>query len=223
MTFRARRRRVAGAQTASPSVSAGAPPLAPAHCSRPSPWTLQLNFAANGRLTWRRRVAGSGIGLWRRWGRFHLARGAELPALVARARRQRALLVLVTYYIPGRGCSSSDQKGAATARHYRRWIDRLVDRLGSTRAAVVVEPDAIAADGYDTRRAILLKHSVRRLAGAGHYVYLSDGICGGETTYLFSPTQARRLTVSSPFLPAESCRLAAAADVPPTAEGRYRT
>jgi glycosyltransferase XagB len=40
--------------------------------------TLQLNFVANGRLTWRRRVAGSGIGLWRRWGRFHLARGASL-------------------------------------------------------------------------------------------------------------------------------------------------
>jgi glycosyltransferase XagB len=40
--------------------------------------TLQLNFVANGRLTWRRRVAGSGIGLWRRWGRFHLARRASL-------------------------------------------------------------------------------------------------------------------------------------------------
>ena len=27
--------------------------------------TLQLNFVANGHLTWRRRVAGSGVGLWR--------------------------------------------------------------------------------------------------------------------------------------------------------------
>jgi cellulose synthase/poly-beta-1,6-N-acetylglucosamine synthase-like glycosyltransferase len=44
--------------------------------------TLQLNFAANGRLTWRRRVAGSGVGLWRRWGRFHLARGASLLVCV---------------------------------------------------------------------------------------------------------------------------------------------
>jgi endoglucanase len=258
----------------------------------------------------------------------------RLPALAARARRQRTLLVLVTYYLPNRGCSSSDQEGAATSRHYRRWIDRLVDHLGSTRAAIVVEPDAVAADCFDTRRAILLKHSVRRLAGAGQYVYLdagharwrgtgemaqrllragvqyaqgfsvnvanrqttrqsyrwgrelsdllgqrefvidtsrnglgpppdapdrddewcnprrqalgqapttgpgmpglaallwiklpgeSDGICGGETTYLFSPTQARRLTVNSPFVPAESRRLAAVADVPPAAERRYRT
>jgi endoglucanase len=254
---------------------------------------------------------------------------ARLPALAARARRQRALLVLVTYYIPNRGCSSSSDQGAATNRHYRRWIDRLVDHLGSTRAAIVVEPDAVAADCFDTKRAILLKHSVKRLANAGQYVYLdagharwrstgemaqrllragiqyaqgfsvnvanrqttkqsvrwarelsdllghrefvvdtsrnglgppsddpdrddewcnprrqglgqppttrttvprlaallwiklpgeSDGLCGGETTYLFSPTQARRLTVNSPFVPAEDRRLAAAADVPAIAD-----
>jgi len=42
----------------------------------------------------------------------------------------------------------------------------------------------------------------------------SDGICGGETTYLFSPRQARRLTVNSPFVPIEDRRLAEAAVVP---------
>jgi endoglucanase len=77
---------------------------------------------------------------------------ARLPALAARARRQRALLVLVAYYLPDRGCSSSGQ-GAPSSRHYRRGIDRLIDRLGSTRAAIVVEPDAVAADYFDTRRA----------------------------------------------------------------------
>jgi endoglucanase len=258
----------------------------------------------------------------------------KLPTLAARARRQRALLVLVAYYLPNRGCSSSSDQGAPTSRHYRRWIDRLIDHLGSTRAAIVVEPDAVAADCFDTRRAILLSYSVKRLANAGQYVYLdagharwrstgemaqrllragiqyaqgfsvnvanrqttsqsyrwgrelsdllgrrefvidtsrnglgpppedpdrddewcnprhqalgqapttepgmpglaallwiklpgeSDGICGGETTYLFSATQAQRLTVNSPFVPAEARRLAAAADVPPTTDGRDRT
>jgi hypothetical protein len=47
----------------------------------------------------------------------------------------------------------------------------------------------------------------------------SDGICGSETTY-FSPTRARRLTVNSPFVPAEGRQLAAAADVSPTGRGR---
>jgi endoglucanase len=257
---------------------------------------------------------------------------AGLPVVAARARRQRALLVLVAYHLPNRGCSPD--QGASTSRHYRRWIDRLVDHLGSTRAAIVVEPDAVAADCFDTRRATLLRHSVKRLANAGQYVYLdagharwrstgemaqrllragiqhaqgfsvnvanrqttrrsyqwgrelsdllgrrefvvdtsrnglgpppdepdrddewcnprrqalgqapttgtsmpglaallwiklpgeSDGICGGETTYLFSPTQARRLLVNSPFVPAAGRRFAADAVVPPTTEGHDRT
>jgi len=253
---------------------------------------------------------------------------AGLPALAARAHRQRALLVLVAYYLPNRGCSPSGQ-GAPTSRHYRRWVDRLIDHLGSTRAAIVVEPDAVAADCFDTRRAILLKRSVKRLADAGQYVYLdagharwrstgemaqrllragiqyaqgfsvnvanrqttkqsyrwgrelsdllgrrelvidtsrnglgpppddpdrddewcnprrqalgqaptsrttlpglaallwvklpgeSDGICGGETNYLFSPTQARRLISNSPTVPEAERQLAAAAHVSPTTD-----
>jgi endoglucanase len=258
---------------------------------------------------------------------------ARLPALAARARRQRALLVLVAYYVPNRGCSSFAQ-GAPTSNDYRRWIERLIHQLGSTRAAIVVEPDAVPADCFDTQRATLLRRSVKQLADAGQYVYIdagharwqstgemarrllragiqyaqgfsvnvanrqttrlsyqwgrelsdllgrreflidtsrnglgpppdvparddewcnprrqglgqapttrtttpglaallwikppgeSDGICGGETTYLFSATQARRLTMNSPFVPAEGRRLAAAADAPPTNDGSYGT
>jgi endoglucanase len=257
---------------------------------------------------------------------------AGLPALAARARQQQALLVLVAYYLPDRGCSSSSPgalsaQGAPSAGDYRRWIDRLIRLLGSTRAVVILEPDAVAADCFDTRRATLLKRSVQRLAHAGQYVYLdagharwrstgemaqrllsagiqhaqgfsvnvanrqttaqsiqwgrelsdllgdrefvvdtsrnglgpppdepdrddewcnprrqglgqppttrtavprlaallwiklpgeSDGLCGGETTYLFSPTQARRLMAGSPFVAAppdvDHPRRAAAAD-----------
>jgi endoglucanase len=255
---------------------------------------------------------------------------ARLPALAARARQQRALLVLVAYYLPNRGCNPSGQ-GAPTSGHYRRWIDRLIDHLGATRAAIVVEPDGVAADCFDTTRATLLKHSVKRLADAGQYVYIdagharwqstgemaqrllragiqyaqgfsvnvanrqttrqsyrwgrelsdllrgrefvvdtsrnglgpppddpdrddewcnprrqalgpapttratmpglaallwiklpgeSDGICGGETTYLFSPTLARRLISNSPTVPAADRQLAASAAVPTTAVDR---
>ena len=45
--------------------------------------TLQVNFLANRHLTWRRRVAGSGLGLMDRWARFQLARGAGLLLSVA--------------------------------------------------------------------------------------------------------------------------------------------
>jgi hypothetical protein len=39
-----------------------------------------------------------------------------------------------------------------------------------------------------------------------------------HTTYLFSPRQARRLTVNSPFVPVEDRRLAEAAGVPAIAD-----
>jgi Glycosyl hydrolases family 6 len=60
--------------------------------------------------------------------------------------------------------------------------DRLVGHLGSTRAAIVVEPDAVAADCFNTRRAILLKHSVRRLANAGRHVDLDAGYARWRST-----------------------------------------
>lgn len=44
----------------------------------------------------------------------------------------------------------------------------------------------------------------------------SDGVCGGETTYLFSPRQARALIARSPALPAPARRAAAEVSAPTT-------
>jgi endoglucanase len=247
---------------------------------------------------------------------------AALPRLVRQARARRALPVLVAYYVPGRGCTAPGGQGAASAREYGRWIGRLIHHLGSTSAAIILEPDAVPADCFNRKRAALLKRTVKRLADAGQYVYIdaghprwrssgemaqrlldggiqyaqgfsvnvanrqattesvrwgqelsdllgsrefvvdtsrnglgpppddpgrddewcnprrqalgqapttkttvhglgallwikrpgeSDGICGEERTYLFSPTQARRLIANSPHVPTFYRRLAAAA------------
>jgi cellulose synthase/poly-beta-1,6-N-acetylglucosamine synthase-like glycosyltransferase len=45
--------------------------------------TLQLNFAGNRYLTWRRRMAGSKQSMWLRWWRFHCARSASAVLSVA--------------------------------------------------------------------------------------------------------------------------------------------
>jgi endoglucanase len=55
------------------------------------------------------------------------------------------------------------------------WIDGLVSALGSTRAVVVLEPDAVAADCFNAARAAELAAATRRLAKAGHFVYLDAG------------------------------------------------
>jgi endoglucanase len=99
---------------------------------------------------------------------------ASVPALARRADRQDAMLVLVAYYIPNRGCTDH-RDGAPTATAYDKWIDTLVARLGETRAVVVMEPDAIPADCFDTARAATLKRAVGKLVAAGQYVYLDAG------------------------------------------------
>jgi endoglucanase len=97
-----------------------------------------------------------------------------VPVLAQRSRRQKAVLVLVAYYLPNRGCSNY-REGAPTAADYRRWIARLVSNLGRTRAVVILEPDALPAGCFDDRRAALMTQSVRTLAAAGHSVYIDAG------------------------------------------------
>jgi endoglucanase len=99
---------------------------------------------------------------------------ARVPALARLAAAQRALPVLVAYWAPNRDCTGF-ANGAPTAADYRRWIDRLIAGLGGTRAAIVLEPDAVTADCFDPSRAAVLRQAVQRLAGAGQYVYLDAG------------------------------------------------
>jgi endoglucanase len=63
---------------------------------------------------------------------------------VATIRAARALPVLVTYYIPLRDCGGYSGGGASSPDAYRSWIRAFADGLGRGRAAVVLEPDALA-------------------------------------------------------------------------------
>jgi endoglucanase len=98
----------------------------------------------------------------------------ELPTLVRAARPQRAVLVLVAYYIPDRDCTHHSD-GAPSPQAYAQWIDTLIARLGTARAVIIVEPDAIPADCFDAARATTLANAVGRLVDAGQYVYLDAG------------------------------------------------
>jgi endoglucanase len=97
-----------------------------------------------------------------------------LPRLAHDAARQRALPVLVAYFIPDRSCAGH-RDGAPTPRVYLQWIDRLVALLGGTRAVVILEPDAVAADCFTGERAAVLNAAVDKLVDAGQYVYLDAG------------------------------------------------
>jgi endoglucanase len=68
---------------------------------------------------------------------------ARVRALLQRARGAGRTALLVAYYIPGRDCGNYSAGGAASARAYRDWVRAYARGLGSGRAAVILEPDAI--------------------------------------------------------------------------------
>jgi len=113
----------------------------------------------------------------------------RLPNLVRGAKEQEALLVVVTYFIPNRDCGGH---GADTGGHYLSWIDRVLEALGRTPAAVIMEPDAVPADCFTAGRADLLRQSVKKLGDRGHYVYLD----AGHSRWLTTAEAARRLLAS---------------------------
>jgi endoglucanase len=55
-----------------------------------------------------------------------------------------AIPVLALYGIPHRDCGSFAAGGFATAADYRQWIDGIAADLGGSRAAIILEPDALA-------------------------------------------------------------------------------
>jgi endoglucanase len=101
----------------------------------------------------------------------------RLPSLLDQARRQRALPVVVAYYIPGREMTRRDGtgQGAPDPTAYRAWIAGLVSTLGAQACVVILEPDAIADDGFDDARAATIAPAARALSAAGHHVYLDAG------------------------------------------------
>ena len=99
---------------------------------------------------------------------------ADVSKLARDARAQDAMLVLVAYYIPDRGCTHH-RDGAPDPKAYQRWTDTLIAKLGSVRAVVIMEPDAVPADCFDATRAATLNAAVHKLASAGQYVYIDAG------------------------------------------------
>ena len=99
---------------------------------------------------------------------------ATLPDYLTAARQQGAVPVVVAYWIVDRGCSRH-REGAPSAADYDRWIGDLARVLTGTRAAIILEPDAVPADCFDATRAKLLARSARRLSATGQAVYLDAG------------------------------------------------
>jgi len=114
---------------------------------------------------------------------------------VRTAARAGALPVLVAYRVPFRDCGAHSAGGARSSRAYRRWIRGFAAGVAGRRAAVVLEPDALAGlDCLSARRRRerlgLLRYAVRVLAALpGVAVYLD----AGHSAWQSAAVAARRL------------------------------
>jgi endoglucanase len=69
---------------------------------------------------------------------------ARTESYVSEAAKAGDIPVLVAYNIPNRDCGQYSSGGAGSAEAYRAWIRSFADGIGSRKAIVVLEPDALA-------------------------------------------------------------------------------
>ena len=106
-----------------------------------------------------------------------------------------ALPVFVAYNIPQRDCGGYSGGNNMSAQAYRNWILAFANGIGARRAAVVLEPDALAGmeclSASDQQiRLDLLKFAVRTLASKGSIAVYLDA---GNPRWKPAATIARRL------------------------------
>ncbi len=131
-----------------------------------------------------------------RWiGDWNVNVQADVDAAVTTIARTGALPVFVAYNIPQRDCGGYSGGTTTTIDAYKAWIAAFANGVGSRRAAVVLEPDALAgmdclsAADQQTRLS-LLSFAVQTLTAKGSIAVYLDA---GHPRWQSAPTMASRL------------------------------
>ena len=151
--------------------------------SRPADASQLDKIAAQPHVFW--------LGSWNREVR------ADVDAVMRTMSEGGALPVLVAYNIPQRDCGGLSGNTGTTPSAYRAWIAEFAAGIGSRRATVILEPDALA--GIDcltaadqSQRLALLSYAVETLRASGSVsVYLDGGNPGWRTAATMASRLAR--------------------------------
>lgn len=98
-----------------------------------------------------------------------------------KAQQVNSLPIFVAYNIPQRDCGSYSAGGESSPQAYQSWIDGFAAAIGGRRAAVVLEPDALAqitclSQTDQQTRYSLLSYAVQKFKSLGQTaVYLDAG------------------------------------------------
>jgi endoglucanase len=134
-----------------------------------------------------------------RWiGNWNTDVRADVDAAVTRMTAEGALPVFVAYNIPQRDCGGLSGGSASTSPEaYRSWIAGFAAGIGARRAAVILEPDALAgmdclSSADQQLRVDLLTYAVQTLRARGSVaVYLDAGNPGWQTPATMGTRLAR--------------------------------
>ncbi len=132
------------------------------------------------------------------WSYGHGSTQADVGWWVGEATAAGALPLLVAYDLPWRDCGGYSAGGASSPAAYRQFIEEMARGIGDRRAAVIVEPDALAELGCLTGEQqatyySLLSFAVSELGQNGATsVYLDAGNAGWQP----AATMAERLSLA---------------------------
>ncbi|HUR91125.1 MAG TPA: glycoside hydrolase family 6 protein [Gemmatimonadaceae bacterium] len=122
---------------------------------------------------------------------------AAVTGAMTAAESQGALPVLVAYNIPDRDCGGLSGGGGATPDGYRTWITAFANAIAGRKAAVILEPDALAnmsclSPSAQQTRLDLIKYAIQALKGKGAAVYVD----AGHPAWHSASEMARRLNLA---------------------------
>ena len=133
-----------------------------------------------------------------RWiGNWNVDPRTDVDRFVTAAASANAILVLVAYNIPLRDCATGYSAGGAnTPDGYRAWINAFAQGIGSRRAVVILEPDALAGMGcltaeHQATRLQLISEAVQAFRALGNTSVYIDA---GHSRWQSASTMATRLT-----------------------------
>lgn len=131
-----------------------------------------------------------------RWiGNWNTSVQSDVDAATTTITNAGALPLFVSYNIPQRDCGGLSGSSTTTADAYRSWITAFANGIGTRKAAVILEPDALAAmdclSPTDRQlRLDLLKFAVQTFAAKGSIAIYLDA---GHPRWHSASTMASRL------------------------------
>lgn len=104
------------------------------------------------------------------------------------AAKQNSIAQLVVYNLPNRDCGGYSANSITTGDEYKLWFNTFLQGLGSHRAIVVIEPDALAQTECLTAaqradRFGLIAWTVDQLRAQGSWSYIDAGNSGWLTAH----------------------------------------